>query len=123
MMITFYHKSTNMTLHVIGVTCCCFETITPRDPAVMIHELHVGDCVWMCRREIRGTGKMDLMFAVPATDWEMLYVNESDFDWIDNTLKVTMSDAGIEVSPDLKPAERRIPDIDWKPQDADHTIT
>lgn len=112
MMIMFYQHVTGEIVHVIGVNRCYYEAIFQSDPIVTVHDLHIGDHVWMCRRTVLGNSRMDLMFAMPGSDWEILSVTDDDLDWYENVHKITMSDDGIAISPDLKPSERNIPHED-----------
>lgn len=102
MTIMFYQHETGEIIHVLGVDRCYYEAIFQRRPVETVHDLHIGDHVWMCRRTILGNHRMDLMFAIPGTDWEILSVTADDLDWYENVHKITMSDNGIEISPDLK---------------------
>ena len=102
MTIMFYQHETREIIHVIGVNRCYYEAISQRGPVETVHDLQIGDHVWMCRRTILGHNRMDLMFAMPGRDWEILSVTDDDLDWYENIHKVTMSDSGIEISPDLK---------------------
>ena len=55
---------------------------------------------------------MDLRFALPGVNWEILAVEDTDNGWWEKVNCVTMSDNGIEISQDLKPEDRRISDAD-----------
>lgn len=109
MTIMFYNHVTRQIIHVLCVHRCGFESVPPREPVASIHDLHVGDSVWMCHHLISGPDHMELLFAFPGEDWEILAVSTPDYDWYDNVRCITMTDIGIEFSPDLKPAERSIP--------------
>ena len=112
MTITFHETAARKIVHVVGVNNCHFECVPQSDPVSAIHNLHVGDYVWMCRHEIPGSGHMDLRFALPGINWEILAVEDTDIGLWEKVNCVTMSDNGIDISQDLKPAERMDPDAD-----------